>query len=99
MDIDISPDEYQRIRRHDTIMTERVLDLERQIDLLRRDAPRWIATTERMPDDEQTVLIVTSDGEVWTGYHDDDTWLYVSCDPVGLEVTHWMDFPAPPGND
>ncbi len=56
----------------------------------------WTPTTERLPDDEQTVLIVTDDGEVWTGYHEADAWFYVSGDQVGLTVTHWMDFPEPP---
>jgi hypothetical protein len=57
----------------------------------------WVATASALPDDEQTVLIALSDDEVWTGFHDgDDGWRYVSADPVGVAVTHWMPFPEPP---
>lgn len=57
----------------------------------------WISTKDRLPDDEQTVLIALADGEVWTGFHDgDDGWRFVSADKVGSPVTHWMSFPEPP---
>ncbi|MBU0592471.1 MAG: DUF551 domain-containing protein [Gammaproteobacteria bacterium] len=56
----------------------------------------WIPVTEKLPDDEECVLIVTEDGEVWTGFLDAEQWRYVSADPVGLAVTHWMRFPPPP---
>lgn len=58
----------------------------------------WIATDVDLPDDDETVLIATADGEVWTGFLDAGQWRYVSADPVGVEVTHWMGFPEPPGN-
>lgn len=56
----------------------------------------WIPVAERLPDDEQCVLIAMEDGEVWTGFVDGDQWRYVSADPVGSKVTHWAEFPAPP---
>ena len=56
----------------------------------------WTPVTERLPDDEQTVLIALLDCEVWTGFIDDERWHYVSGDPVGTDVTHWMDFPEAP---
>lgn len=57
----------------------------------------WIATTERMPDDDEAVLIALADGEVWTGFHDGDHgWRFVSADLVGSEVRYWMQFPEPP---
>lgn len=56
----------------------------------------WTPTTDRLPDDDQCVLIAMEDGEVWTGFHADDRWFYVSADPVGSPVTHWADFPPPP---
>ncbi len=56
----------------------------------------WTATASSLPDDDQTVLIATADGEVWTGYHEADAWFYVSGDQIGQPVTHWMDFPEPP---
>lgn len=56
----------------------------------------WISTAERLPDDGMCVLIVTDDRDVWTGFLDAGQWRYVSADPVGLKVTHWLDFPEPP---
>lgn len=57
---------------------------------------KWIAVEEQLPDDDLVVLVALEDGEVWTGYHEDDAWRYVSADLVGPQVTHWMDFPVPP---
>lgn len=57
----------------------------------------WISTAERLPDDEQTVLIAMDDGEVWIGYLEADQWRYVSSDPITCaRITHWMEFPEPP---
>lgn len=57
----------------------------------------WIDAAQQLPDDDQCVLIALDDGEVWTGYHDgDDGWRYVSSDPLGGRVTHWMQLPEPP---
>lgn len=57
----------------------------------------WTETAKQLPDDELTVLVATSDGEVWTGYHSEGCWWYVSADKIGIDVTHWMSFPEPPG--
>ncbi|MDT3708139.1 MAG: DUF551 domain-containing protein [Thiobacillus sp.] len=58
---------------------------------------RWISATERLPDDDQTVLIAMDDGEVWTGYMDAGEWRYVSSEPISYaHITHWMEFPEPP---
>lgn len=57
---------------------------------------QWISVADRLPDDDLTVLIALADGEVWTGFMDAGDWRYVSADLVGIEVTHWMDFPEPP---
>src|SRR5688500_18836416 len=57
----------------------------------------WVPVTERLPDDEMTVLIALDDGEVWTGFVDAERWHYVSGDPVDRQnVEHWMHFPEPP---
>lgn len=95
--------EHQRLKRHDAIMTERVIDLERQIDDLKRRAAlpapaqfQWVAIADRLPDADLSVMLALDDGEVWPGYLDGDTWRYVTADPIGARVTHWMDFPEPP---
>ncbi|MFZ4539272.1 DUF551 domain-containing protein [Propionivibrio sp.] len=58
----------------------------------------WIDVNQALPDDDQTVLVAMDDGEVWTGYQDAGDWRYVSADLIAsAKVTHWMDFPQPPG--
>jgi hypothetical protein len=59
---------------------------------------RWIAVTEQLPDDEETVLVFC-DGEPWTGFVDGKEWFYVCGDPIGAHVTHWMPFPDGPGSE
>lgn len=63
----------------------------------------WIAADFDLPDDDITVLMALSDGEVWTGFLDDGKWRYVSADPVdqgeGTTVTHWAHLPAFPEKD
>lgn len=60
----------------------------------------WIDSTAELPDDEMTVLIALSDGEVWTGFHDAGQWRFVCGELVdqggGTTVTHWAEFPEPP---
>ena len=58
---------------------------------------RWIPVEVGLPDDDETVLIWTADGEPWTGYHGFNNWYYVSGNKISpLQVTHWMPFPEGP---
>lgn len=57
----------------------------------------WISVDDQLPDDELSVLIALDDGEVWTGFMDAGDWRFVSADPVTSRVTHWLNFPEPPG--
>lgn len=56
----------------------------------------WVLTKDRLPDDDETVLVALSCGEVWTGYHDADDWRYVSADLMTEAPLYWAHFPAPP---
>lgn len=57
----------------------------------------WISVDERLPDDDQTVLIAMDYGEVWTGYLEGGQWRYVSGEPISFaHITHWMELPAHP---
>ena len=62
----------------------------------------WIDPKAEMPDDETTVLIALSDGEVWTGHHADGMWLFCEGSPVdqgeGTSVEWWAEFPLPPND-
>ena len=57
----------------------------------------WVDASKQLPDDDMTVLIALDDGEVWTGFMDSGVWGYVSADAIEGNVTHWAEFPAPPG--
>jgi len=67
------------------------------------DSVIWISPKVEMPDDETTVLIALSDGEVWTGYHADGMWLFCEGSPIdqgdGTFVEWWAEFPLPPPAD
>lgn len=58
----------------------------------------WIPVTERLPDDEETVMVALKDaGEpVWLGWHDEDGWHEVGAGNLGDSVTHWQPIPEPP---
>lgn len=62
-----------------------------QIEHLRAVASRWIPVDEKLPDDDQVVMIaVRDDAEpVWIGWHDDEGWRSCDASPLGT-VTHWM---------
>lgn len=57
---------------------------------------RWEDARHTLPDDDTTVLVALLCGEVWTGFHDEGRWRYVSADPISEPVTHWSHFPPPP---
>lgn len=60
-------------------------------------APAWIPVSERLPDDDLTVMIsVNGESEpVWMGYYDADHWKETGSGGR-VEVTHWMPLPTPP---
>ena len=58
----------------------------------------WIDARNQLPDEDETVLIAESDGEVSSGFLDEGGWRYTSADRVIAEVTHWADMPAAPKN-
>lgn len=59
-------------------------------------SPAWIPVSEALPDDDATVLVHMTDGEVWTGYLDAEVWRFVSGDRIESPVLHWRPFPDPP---
>jgi hypothetical protein len=56
----------------------------------------WIAVADRLPDAEGVVLgaLVDDNEPVWLVYHDGAGWVSAEGSPVN--VSHWMDLPAPP---
>lgn len=60
--------------------------------------PRWISVTERLPEEYETVLLVTRAGEVIVGFYEYDSEYESFCDMSGFRklCTHWMPLPEPP---
>ena len=63
---------------------------------LRMEKPRWVSVTERLPEEYETVLLLSMGGEVISGYYDSEYKSY--CDMSGFRklCTHWMPLPEPP---
>ena len=65
----------------------------------------WIPVTERLPEDDEVVLIACKIGKMFVGYH---KHLYPGCEvwriltardstkTITYTVTHWMPLPQPP---
>ena len=57
----------------------------------------WIPISNEMPDEEATVLIAYSDGEVSIGYQVAGEWYDADAYAESTApVTHWMRMPLPP---
>lgn len=60
-------------------------------------APWILVTPDALPDDDITVMLALSDGEVWQGYRNGEIWRDTSGMPIAsARVTHWMHVPAHP---
>ena len=61
------------------------------------EAARWTPVTDRLPDDDLTVMVaLTGDEPVWFGFHDEHGWHSADASPLGDQVTHWMPMPEGP---
>lgn len=61
---------------------------------------KWVKVSDRLPDDESTVL-VHSKGYTWIADVDDDGQFYpdewgYGREIIADEITHWMHLPSPP---
>jgi hypothetical protein len=58
---------------------------------------RWTSVAVQLPDDDITVLLALTDGEVWPGYREGEIWRDTNGYPIETSrVAHWMHMPAPP---
>lgn len=56
----------------------------------------WIPVGDQMPDEEITVLVATSTGEVDMAYLDEEKWWSTGYPFRVTDVTHWADLPLHP---
>ena len=66
---------------------------------------KWIPVTERLPEDDEVVLIACKIGKMFVGYHKHlfpgyEVWRILtardSTKKITYTVTHWMPLPMPP---
>ena len=55
----------------------------------------WISVDDRLPGDEEAVIICTNKNFVYAGELIGDTW-FLDNDSWTATVTHWMPLPKPP---
>ena len=55
----------------------------------------WISVKDRLPDDDEVVIICTDKNFVYAGELIGDTW-FLDNDSWTATVTHWMTMPEPP---
>ena len=77
--------------------------LQKEIEKLRRQVPRWIPVTERLPEDRSDVLVVAYWHERWGVYMgwcapERAEWsVHIGIgDRNDVAVTYWMPLPEPP---
>lgn len=56
---------------------------------------RWFRVDNQLPDDETTVLVCDSDGDIELGYHRGGGW-YTTQDIPIISVLYWADLPEVP---
>ena len=74
---------------------DRLEELETELSKL-KEQQRWIPVTERLPEDDDDVLIMSS-GSISMGYYSvyNEYWAdYINV--YNSDVTHWMPLPEPP---
>ena len=55
----------------------------------------WISVNDRLPEEDETVIICTDKNFIYAGELIGDTW-FLDNDSWTATVTHWMPLPQPP---
>ena len=65
--------------------------------------PKWISVEDRLPEDDQDVLVCVNKNTIDTGYcsfgYDPSVRNWYAYASVSNNVTHWMPLPEPPKED
>lgn len=84
---------------HELAAMEEVYKTLKQLRDGHRSPPTaWIPVSERLPDDDMSVMIACKGNEpVWIGHHDVADWYNCNGEPITSLVTHWKPIEAGPG--
>lgn len=80
-----------RIHRQLTETGSNLVDI---IHALAEQTPKWISVEDRLPEDDQDVLICVRGQTIDTGYYYHEYWVAYAC--MSSDVTHWMPLPELP---
>jgi hypothetical protein len=61
-------------------------------------APKWIACSERMPEEFETVILCSSESSIDVGYRTStgNMFMLLPLNYMTRDVTHWQPLPEPP---
>ena len=68
------------------------------ITQLEARAPKWISVKDRLPEDDDDVLIFSNERVIFVGCYKNGQWISYSLYAIyGNVVTHWMPLPSTEG--
>lgn len=68
------------------------------INQLEARVPKWISVEERLPEDDDDVLIFSNERVIFVGCYKNGQWISYSLYAIyGNVVTHWMPLPSTEG--
>lgn len=91
--------DLERSKEYEAFWEKEANEALRKFQVAIASKPRWIPVTERLPDNEDEVVVAfknSADGEWWYRIDNfvDGAFCYNAA--FGRNITHWMPLPTPP---
>ena len=68
------------------------------IKQLEARVPKWISVKDRLPEDDENVMILSNERITFVGFYKNGQWISYSLYAIyGNVVTHWMPLPSTEG--
>ena len=68
------------------------------INRLEARVPKWISVKDRLPEDDENVMILSNERITFVGFYKNGQWISYSLYAIyGNVVTHWMPLPSTEG--
>ena len=68
------------------------------ITQLEARVPKWISVEDRLPEDDENVMILSNERITFVGFYKNGQWISYSLYAIyGNVVTHWMPLPSTEG--